>query len=319
MNPFRSNLKSELYSFLIYKRGLGFGYVRAEGTLRNFDRHLQSLPRGLRRKLDLQTVIKRWVEKGRDNRKAISTAMDLSVVRQFCLYRRRWDPRGFVPGREWFPQSMEPRFQAHILSQSEVRLILNQIAQEPHAPIHRLGRRLLWLILYCTGMRFGEVGRLRVEDLDLRRRVLLVRESKGRTRLVPFGSDLAQVFRGYLESRGESLTSSAPLLLNHHERQFTTRRISNTVLGWLRKTGLKPSRGRIGPRPYDIRHTFAVHRLLRWYRQGVELSGRLPWLSAYMGHANILGTEIYLTTTPELMTLVSRRFEARFRSKTTKT
>jgi integrase len=60
--------------------------------------------------------------------------------------------------------------------------------------------------------------------------------------------------------------------------------------------------------------TFAVHRLRRWYRQGVELSGRLPWLSTYMGHANILGTEAYLTTTPELLSLVSRRFEARFRT-----
>ena len=53
-------------------------------------------------------------------------------------------------------------------------------------------------------------------------------------------------------------------------------------------------RGRIGPRPYDLRHTFAVQRLSSWYRQGADLHARLPWLSAYMGHDDILGTETYL-------------------------
>jgi integrase len=88
--------------------------------------------------------------------------------------------------------------------------------------------------------------------------------------------------------------------------------ISHTLRKWLRTAGLKSEQGRKGPRPYDVRHTFAVHRLLRWYRQRVDLPGRLPWLSTYMGHVNLLGTEDYLTTTPELSAMVSRRFEARF-------
>jgi integrase/recombinase XerD len=53
---------------------------------------------------------------------------------------------------------------------------------------------------------------------------------------------------------------------------------------------LKPEKGRVGPRPYDLRHAFAVHRLSRWYRQGVDLHSRLPWLSTYMGHVDIVGT-----------------------------
>lgn len=316
MNPFRSSLKSELYAFLCYKRALGFGYVRAEGTLRNFDRHLRATQRNSTRRVDLRGAIQDWLDKRR-NRKPISTGMDLCVVRQFCLYRRRSDPSGFVPTRDWFPPSMEPRFVAHIFSQKEVRLILRQIDQEARSSPQRQGLRLLWLVLYCTGMRFGEVARLQIGDLDLRRRLLWVRESKGRTRLVPFGSDLAHEFRQHLECRGEDLPGSAPLLVNRHGGRLVTKTISYTVLQWLRKTGLKTARGRNGPRPYDVRHTFAVHRLIRWYRQGVELSGRLPWLSAYMGHANILGTETYLTTTPELMALVSHRFEARFRTRKT--
>jgi integrase/recombinase XerD len=312
-NPFTSVLKSELKAFLDYKHALGFRYERPEGTLRHFDRHVLKMHRSEDRAPDLLHLVQSWLAQGQ-GRKPITAATDLGVIRQFCLYRRRNDPDGFVPGREWFPQCLESQFIPYIFSEAEVRCILRQASHGPGSRCQRLGHRLLWLVLYCTGLRFGETARLQVGDLDLQRRLLWVRESKGRTRLVPFGSDLAEEFRRYLRCRGiASLSPQAPLLLSCQDKRYTTQSISHTVRQWLRKAGLKPERGRTGPRPYDVRHTFAVHRLTRWYRQGAELSGRLPWLSVYMGHANILGTEMYLTTTPELLALVSRRFETRFR------
>ena len=263
---------------------------------------------------DLRSLIQSWQANGQ-SRKPISAATDLGVIKQFCLYHRRKDPNGFVPGREWFPQCLEPQFTPHVFSDAEVRSILRQINLSKGSRTQRLGWRLLWLVLYCTGLRFGEAARLQVAGLDLRRRLLWIRESKGRTRLVPFGSDLAEEFRRYLRGRRTAAPSpQAPLLLSFNHKRYSTKLISHTLRRWLRKAGLKSEQGRNGPRPYDVRHTFAVHRLRRWYRQGVELSGRLPWLSTYMGHANILGTETYLTTTPELFSLVSKRSEDRFRT-----
>src|ERR1700687_4996892 len=80
--------------------------------------------------------------------------------------------------------------------------------------------------------------------------------------------------------------------------------------------GWKPDRGRIGPRPYDLRHAFAVRRLSRWYGEGVDLHARLPWLSAYMGHVDIIGTESYLHTTPELLDLAGNRLRRRYKCTT---
>src|ERR1019366_4020441 len=91
-----------------------------------------------------------------------------------------------------------------------------------------------------------------------------------------------------------------------------TKTASDTVRALLRAAGLKPPVGRVGPRPYDFRHTFAVHRLTRWYRAGVDINARLPWLSAYMGHNDILGTETYLTATPELLELAGNRLRRRY-------
>ena len=62
-----------------------------------------------------------------------------------------------------------------------------------------------------------------------------------------------------------------------------------------------------------MRHAFAVRRLSRWYREGVDLHARLPWLSAYMGHVDIIGTETYLTTTPELLELAGSRLRRRYK------
>ncbi|MDP3843273.1 MAG: hypothetical protein Q8Q81_11890 [Oxalobacteraceae bacterium] len=61
----------------------------------------------------------------------------------------------------------------------------------------------------------------------------------------------------------------------------------------------------------NYRHAFAVHRLTDWYRKGVDIQAKLPWLSAYMGHVDVLGTEVYLAATPELMQFASQRFHGR--------
>ena len=308
---FTSVLNFDLQAFLSYKRAFGFRYEQQERILRHFDRHVRKMHRSSKRRPDLPSLIESWLAQGQ-GRKPISAACHLRVIRQFCLYLRRRDPNGFVPNRQWFPQCHKSQFVPHIFSEAEVRQILRHISRRRGSRLRRQGLRLLWLLLYCTGLRFREVARLRIDDLDLRRCLLWVRESKGRTRLVPFGSDLADEFRCYLRSRGATtLSAEAPLLLSSYGKRYSTDPLRG--LAWLlRETGIKPENGRKGPRPYDIRHTFAVHRLKRWYKQGVDLQGRLPWLSVYMGHVNILGTETYLTTTPELLALVSRRFETRF-------
>jgi integrase/recombinase XerD len=69
---------------------------------------------------------------------------------------------------------------------------------------------LLLLMLYCTGLRPGEPLRLRMVDLDLKVRTFLIRDSKGRTRIVPFEADLARakarapVFNPWIENPPQS-------------------------------------------------------------------------------------------------------------------
>ena len=99
-----------------------------------------------------------------------------------------------------------------------------------------------------------------------------------------------------------------------NQRRLPVNTAHGTLHGLFAKAGLKPEKGRAGPRPYDLRHAFAVQRLTKWYREGVDLQARLPWLSAYMGHVDIIGTETYLTATPELLQLAAHRMHRRYRN-----
>lgn len=310
---FGSALAAELDEFLVYKRALGHPYERSEHTLLSFDRFVRERG-GAAPHRDLDRLLLAWLARS-GSRKPVSVTNELATLRQFCLFRRRRDPRAFVPGRVWAPQSTESEFLPYVLSEDEVRKLLAQ-TDKLRWPLDRFTTRTLVLVLYCTGLRVGEALRLELRDVDFRVGSFFVRHSKRKSRIVPFGRDLRAKLKTY-RARRDAIADAAPgaaLFVRTDGRPFGVRAGSITLRKLLRGAGLKPERGRVGPRAYDIRHTFAVHRLTRWHRAGVEIHSRLALLSAYMGHDDILGTEVYLTATPELLAMAARRFESHFYS-----
>jgi integrase len=207
-------------------------------------------------------------------------------------------------------------FVPHQLSEPDIIKLLDLCSALNRPDFRSSIYRALILILYCTGIRFGEALRLRLRDIDTRNGVLFIETFKGRARWVPFHRTLSRELERYLRERVEyaPATPEALLFVGVNRRELPVKTAHHTLRGLFIKAGLKPENGRAGPRPYDLRHAFAVQRLTRWYRQGVDLHARLPWLSAYMGHLNIVGTESYLNVTPELMDLAATRLYRRYRS-----
>lgn len=65
------------------------------------------------------------------------------------------------------------------------------------------------------------------------------------------------------------------------------------------KAGIEIS-GEHSPILYDFRHTFATHRLYQWMHEGKDVTAMLPYLSAYMGHAQLSDTYYYIHLVPGL-------------------
>ena len=163
---FKSRWGAELATFVRFKNALGHPYVRPIGTLLSFDRFAAS-PAWCEYK-DMAAVLTGWLSKYA-NRKSITIANYLGTLRQFCQFRRRYDPSAFIPDRCWAPQSTESSFLPHVFSDREIRRIIEETSRVHGSPRTRRGYRLLVVVLYCTGLRIGEALRIRCRDLDLRK------------------------------------------------------------------------------------------------------------------------------------------------------
>ena len=241
----------------------------------------------------------------------------MRIVYHLCLFRRREAPGCFVPDPSQFPP-LQPWPLPHIFSEDEItRLLLATDALKPHAPspLHHPVARLAITLLYTTGLRRGELARLMLGDYDATAHVLLIRETKfHKSRLVPLSGDAVVEIDRYLEQRlnpGFPRGADAPLLLHHHGglAGYTGAGLGELVRKLIRTANIRTAAGR-APRVHDLRFTFAVHAVLRWYRAGVDVQARLPALSTYMGHSSLVSTQHYLVFFDAIAQAASERFDA---------
>jgi integrase/recombinase XerD len=92
--------------------------------------------------------------------------------------------------------------------------------------------------------------------------------------------------------------------------RYTSQRIAWCLVDILRRAGIKPPKGKTGPRIHDLRHSFVVNRILEWYRAGINPQDRLPFLATYLGHRDIHSTLVYITVTQDLLQQAGERFRA---------
>lgn len=172
--------------------------------------------------------------------------------------------------------------------------------------------RTLLLFLYATGMRLGEAIRLKRSEVDLANGVVMVRDTKFyKSRLVPLGSDLQEVLRQHLSMSSGSSLPTTPLFSTKSGEGVTIYVADLSFKRLRRCAGIKREHtSSFQPRIHDLRHTFAVHRLISWYKQGANVQRFLPALSTYLGHVELKATQRYLTMTPELLREANGRFES---------
>jgi site-specific recombinase XerD len=174
--------------------------------------------------------------------------------------------------------------------------------------------RTLLLLLYGAGLRISEATRLVLADVDLTEAVLTIRATKFyKSRLAPVGSQLAEVLKAYMpwRLRGNlERGQDSYFLANRDGTRLAKSTVRTAFVALRRIAGIHGAAGgRQIPRLHDLRHSFAVHTVTAWYRQRMDVQRLLPVLSTYLGHADLEGTKVYLSMTPELLQQASLRFE----------
>jgi integrase/recombinase XerD len=240
----------------------------------------------------------------------------LRVVRNLCLYRRRSVPDAFVPDPTGFPKPHAP-VRPYIFTTADIAHLLHaadRLDATPRSPLRRQTFRLAIVLLYTCGLRRGELVCLTVGYYDPRDQTLLVRESKfHKSRLLPLSSDARRELEVYLlarRQRGFPLDPDSALIWNRSRRggrPYTGEALRCGVDALFTAVDIRTATG-ARPRVHDLRHTFAVHALLRWYHRGVNPQAKLPFLSTYMGHVSPMSTAYYLPFVSALAEAASLRF-----------
>lgn len=310
-DEFSSALAPVIARYVGVKRALGRGFDVAHHHLTKLDRFLAgSHAPDLSRETfaDWCSTLEHLTAGTRRNR--------MRIVYHLCLFRRRSEPGCFVPDPGQFPPP-QPRCGPHIFTKGEIaRLLIATQGLSPNAPspLQMQVARLAVVLLYTTGLRRGELVRLTLGDYGAAEQVLVIRESKfHKSRLVPLSDDAVREMGKYLQDRrrqGFPCGAEAPLLVNRHGglTSYTGAGLATLMRKLFRQAGIRTAAGR-QPRVHDLRFTFAVHALLRWYRTGIDIQARLPALTTYMGHGSIASTQYYLTFVDDLAQAANERFE----------
>lgn len=262
-----------------------------------------------------------WFD-GRRNHHPNSRRKWAQLLRHFCVWRRRCDPGCFVPGTDLGCRA-RPHVTPVILGDRHVARMLaaaDALEASPNSPLRPATMRLAVVLLYTTGLRLGELQRLALGDVEDDGGLLRVRESKfHRSRLLPLSASTRAELLAYLVRRagaGFARPPTAPLLCTRARGRMKPYSISGLQHGLnsLLRGAAMAAEGTQRPRVHDLRHSFAVQAVARWYRQGADVQAQLPKLAMYMGHVSIESTAYYLRWTDEIAALASKRFEQRFAS-----
>lgn len=299
-----SLLRKAVRDYLTIRRSLGYQLYSHELLLNDF---LAFLERAGADTVTIELAV-RWARLPRDA-KPIWWARRLGVVRGFARYLATIDTRSEIPPRDLLP-AREQRLAPYIYSPAEI-LALMDAADALQPRLRGATHRTLIGLLAATGLRLGEALGLERHDVDLDDRVLRVRGKDDKWREVPLHPSTTHALTEYArlrDRRWPDPASPAFFVCTTGER-LQRWVVHRTFPQLIRQVGLEGCGQRARPRPHDLRHAYAVHTLLDWYRDGQNVDAKLPQLSSMLGHAKPEHTYWYLQAVPELLELVAARLD----------
>lgn len=305
---FTSYLCELLDGYVKEQRSVGYKYAKGASLLKMLDSHLERNPLTERR-LPKESVLS-WTAKKPKETDSTRNGR-ISAVRGFARYMVRLGYKAYI-----YPPSAVKisrySYVPYIFTEGEIRNIFASIDNYPVcdvSPHRHLVLKLLMRMLYGCGLRISEALNLRRADVDLENGILFIRDAKfGKERLVPMAETLTERCRQY----SCEVHTSDYFFPSPHGGRYKESTIYQLFRDLLWKAGI-PHSGR-GPRLHDLRHAYAVHRLKNWVLKGKDLTQLLPYLSTYLGHVDLRGTQRYLRLTADLYPTITAAVEKHFSS-----
>ena len=207
-----------------------------------------------------------------------------------------------IPKPEMKP-AVANTFYPHVYTREEIRRLLDTAATCQRAPRCTVGPetlRTIILFLYGTGIRIGDALTVLDSDVDFANASVRVRDNSVlQSRVIPIGHDIWRLLRRHINSdERKQFGSGKSLFLSVKGTAVPYAIICNAFRRLRTIAGVKRADSSYQPRMHDLRHTFAVHSIEQWTRDGLAHDKMVPMLATYMGNWDMHGLERYFELSP---------------------
>ena len=308
-NLFLSALAVPIEGYIAEKRAVGYQFEAGADMLKRFDSFVHS--RYLTEAILTKQLVLEWTVR-KPNETVSTQCGRISLLRGLAEYMNRTGCPAYV-----YPRSMVTvdryTYIPYIFSGDEIKRIFEVCDHYPPKDCTRTRHLVLPLLLrmlYGCGLRISEAINLTLQDVDLNKGSLYIHNAKfNKERKIPMADSLMERCREYCKAANIGKMGNPfffPSPFGGHYSEATIYRLFREVLRQAQISHL--GRGK-GPRIHDLRHVFAVNCLKKWVLDGRDLSNCLPYLSAYLGHEDMRGSQRYLRLTADLYPDITSKIE----------
>ena len=156
-----------------------------------------------------------------------------------------------------------------VMSKEEVQQLLNQV--------HNLKHKTILILIYSCGLRISELINLKIKDIDSKRMLIQIRNSKGnKDRQVQLTNQILVLIKKYYKS----YFPKEFLFNGMHGGKYSSASIQKIIKRKALRAGIRKN-----ITPHTLRHSFATHLL----EDGIDIR----YIQTILGHSNIQTTQIY--------------------------
>lgn len=308
-HSFRSPLAIPMAAYIAEKRATGYKFEKGASLLKRFDSYVYS--RGLEETALTKLLVMEWTAR-KQSETASTQGGRISLLRGLAIYMNRIGYTAYV-----VPKAMVTidryAYIPYIFSKDEMKAIFEVCDHYPShdvTPNRHLMLPLLLRILYGCGLRISEALHLTILDVDLNKGTLFIRHTKfNKERVLPMANNLIERCREYGKTARVGRMRNPYFFPSPYGGQYSEAAVYKLFRDVLWHAGISHlGRGK-GPRIHDLRHTFAVNCLKKWVLDGRDLNNALPYLSVYLGHEDMRGSQRYLRLTADLYPDLTSKIE----------
>lgn len=300
--------------YVTYRRSLGEKYITNASFLKTFSRINGMSNKDINTIKLTEDMIVGYL-KGKSGRITTAWFNKYSTLLGLSHYVTS---RGYVfpiPLPKVFPKK-PLRFIPYIYSKKELKLLFDTALTYQRGKSHIQPKmiRVILILTYALGLRISETLGIKLKDINFNNDTIVIHNSKFyKTRLLPFNLEVRNLLLDYFQFRIEK---NQPQEIDAYffigrENNAVVPDTLNGIFQQIRHiTGIKRNdNASFQPRIHDLRHTFAVNRLIGWYQNNEDVNILLPILSTYLGHVTLSETSVYLSMTKELLKAAKTKFE----------